>query len=294
MNIFRYSAKDTYLFMYTTAMVVLPVCIALYTTPNIWWLLFAPFHAYLLANLQNTSLHHQSHWPMFVNNRWNEYYEIFTSASSGLPYQHWKYAHTLHHKYVNDKPETPGGDTKDPVSVFKFSTDGTPINFWVYTVWNARFDLFAIFRLFQFARPGMKKNAVQYKREQIAIKVFFVLIALINFYYVLALLATYYLGYAMNRAISYGEHWTVHDRRGDTTQDSVNSYNKLVNWLGFGAGMHQEHHHRPGVHWSQYATVTPLLHPNRKIVNSFPRGLHISNNPFWGHFKELFKKKSVS
>jgi fatty acid desaturase len=272
--------------MYTLSMIALPLCMAIYTEPSIWWALLFPVHVYLIANLQNTSLHHQSHWPMFENAKWNEYYQIIVSMPSGLTHQGWKYAHTLHHKYVNDKPSEPGGETKDPVSVFKHSLDGSPTNFWKYTFGKAWSDLVSVFMMFPYPKPEMKKYAMQLKYEQIAIKVFFIVLALINPVYTIQLIVVYYFGFVANCAISYGEHWTVLDRRGDTTQDSIGSYDKWVNIIGFGAGLHQEHHHKPGVHWTQYAEVTKLLNPNRKIVH----GLHISNNPFWDHFKLLFKK----
>jgi len=266
-------------------MIAIPLCIAFTTSLNLWWFLFMPLHAYLIANLQNTSVHHQSHWPMFVNPKWNSVYEVLVSMPSGITHQGWKYAHHLHHKYVNDKPEFPGGKTKDPVSVFMYSGDGSPMNFWTYTASKARFDVLAMFKFFEFPRPEMKKYAKQFKIEQYAVKVFLAMIAIINIQYALVLVATFYLGFFANRAISYGEHWGVLDRRGDTTQDSIGSYDRWVNIIGFGAGLHQEHHHRPGVHWTKYHEVTPLLNPDRKIVH----GLHIFNNPYIQHFKLMFK-----
>ena len=284
MKLFRHSPKDAYLFLYTLAMLALPYYMAVYTEPSVWWILVGAVQSYLIANLQNTSLHHQSHWPMFESARLNSYYEILVSMPCALANQGWKWAHLLHHKYINDQPVD--GVTRDPVSVFLRGQNGNPENFWNYTVVQGLFDLKMIFKKTQYPNPALTKYAIQYSREQWAIKFFFASILLINPVYFVCLILVYWAAHAENRAISYGEHWTVLDRRGDTTQDSTSNYGWFVNWLGFGAGHHQEHHHRPGTHWTRYHEITPMLHPNRKLIP----GLHIMNNPFWTHFKLLFKK----
>jgi fatty acid desaturase len=97
----------------------------------------------------------------------------------------------------------------------------------------------------------------------------------------------YFMSYAVNNANSYGEHWGTLDKRGDTTRDSVGIYSDWYNWFGFNAGLHQEHHHKPGVHWTKLPEVTKLLPDDRYTIK---HGVHITNNPFWSHFKLLFKK----
>jgi fatty acid desaturase len=210
---------------------------------------------------------------------------------SGAACQTWKRSHLLHHKYVNDPIGEDGSQPKDPASVYFLGIHQKPANFWVYTCSNGFRDFVKMFRFEKLQHAGkqyhlLDKYNQQYLKEQTAMKLFFVLIFAINFWYGLALLVIYLLGHIENFAISYGEHYGVLDRRGDTTQDSVGSYNWFVNWIGFGAGYHQEHHHKPGTHWTNLHRVTPILHPNRKII----KGLHIMNNPFWLHFKQLFKK----
>ena len=282
--IFRYSKLDIFLILNTLALIALPFYMAIYTTFSVWWIVVGILHSYLIANLQNTSLHHQSHWPMFNKPSFNRYYEILLSMPSGFTNQGWKWAHLLHHKHVNDKPVD--GKTKDPASVFLGGKNGQPLNFWKYTVGKATADIYCAFFKIRRGSTGIKQYQQQFLIEDIAIKLFFLSIAIINFKYLICLSVIYYFAYAENRAISYGEHWTVLDRRGDTTQDSISAGGFWCNLIGFGAGLHQEHHHKPGVHWSNYRKVTPLLSPKRKFI----KGWHITNNPFWSHFKLLFKE----
>ena len=89
----------------------------------------------------------------------------------------------------------------------------------------------------------------------------------------------------LNAAWHYGEHWGAHDRRGDTTQDSVGIYNWWYNTFCFNSGLHQEHHHKPGVHWTKLPSVTPLLHPDRVTAC----GMHIFNVPWSADLKKLIK-----
>ena len=96
----------------------------------------------------------------------------------------------------------------------------------------------------------------------------------------------YALAHFLNAATSYGEHWTVLDRRGDTTQDSIGIYSRWYNIIGFGAGFHQEHHNKPNMHWTTLSSITPNMHPDRVIKG----GMHITNCPYWDHFKLLFRR----
>ena len=126
----------------------------------------------------------------------------------------------------------------------------------------------------------------QYRSEVWCMRLYLLSIMAINFYYGLWLCAVYFLSIVVNNMNSYGEYWGALGRRGDTTQDSIGIYSTWYNIFGFNAGLHQEHHHKPGVHWSELAEVTPLLHPDRVIVK---HGVHITNNPFWSHFVLLLK-----
>ena len=223
---------------------------------------------------------------MFVNKQLNQFYEMLASATAFTSNQSWKCNHFLHHKYVNDYPVD--GKTKDPASVYKDSRTQEATNFWVYTLKNGYNDLYTAVFTIPLSPPlkKIKKLQDQGKREVYFFKFYLATIFLVNWKYAFLFLITLYLCCVFDRAISYGEHWGALDQRGDTTKDSIGIYSKWYNIIGFGAGLHQEHHRSPGTHWTKYHTITGQLSPDRKIVN----GMHITNNPFWSHFKLLFKK----
>jgi fatty acid desaturase len=287
--IFRYSPLDAYLVLYAFFLFCVPYVLAIWTPPFVWLLIISLFQSWFIVNCQNSSLHHHTHWTTFNNSELNRYYELFLSAVTGIPQNAWKNTHLLHHRYVNDKPDE-FGQTKDPVSVYKGRRDGELSNFWVYC-----FRLTVYFQIKNFfvaspQRIHLKEFNDRYNKELWAFRIYIISIFLINPLFGLWTCLVYALAFFLNNANSYGEHWGALNRRGDTTQDSIGIYSKWYNIFGFNAGLHQEHHHKPGVHWAKLPEVTPLLHPDRVLVK---HGVHITNNPFWSHFVALIKGENV-
>jgi fatty acid desaturase len=52
----------------------------------------------------------------------------------------------------------------------------------------------------------------------------------------------------------------------DPLRNSVSCYGRVYNWLTFNLGHHQEHHWRPGVHWSSLPLLREDLPTARRIV----------------------------
>jgi fatty acid desaturase len=279
--IFKHSWKDSYLILYTIFLGALPFFF-MWLDVSFWILaVIFPVHAWLITNLQNGPLHHHTHWSTFKTKKLNNLYEIVLSAVGGIPNQIWKYAHLKHHIYVNDIPVN--GTTKDPVSVFLHGKDGKVENFWSYCVRGIYNDFKKAFFPIKFPNIVNKQRCFL---EQMSFNLYVLSIIVLDFHYGIYMLLVYALAYFLNKATSYGEHWGVLDRRGDTTQDSIGIYSRWYNIIGFGAGYHQEHHNKPNMHWTQLHTITPRMHPDRVIKG----GMHITNNPYWSHFKLLFKK----
>jgi hypothetical protein len=284
MKIFRNSPKDIWLIIYTLAVGLTPFAIIASSIDLIWWTVILPFQAWSIANLQNAPLHHHSHWSTFNNKTLNKIYEVVLSAVSGIAHENWKQMHLTHHIHVNDRPVD--GKTKDPISVFKNGKNGEVENFWSFCFTNAVIDIGHKFTARK--KPASKHifdsrlNTI----ENVSWIVYFALIFLADVNFGCWMMLVYFAAHFLNYATSYGEHWGVLDRRGDTTQDSVGIYSRWYNWIGFGAGYHQEHHNKPGVHWTKLHTLTPKMHPDRRIVKT----MHIFNAPYWSHFKLLFRR----
>lgn len=284
MTIFRNSPKDTWLIVYTLAVGLIPFAIIASGIDFFWWAIILPFQAWSIANLQNAPLHHHSHWSTFNNKMLNKIYEVILSAISGITHETWRHVHLTHHVHVNDRPTN--GKTKDPISVFKNGKNGEIENFWSFCFSNAIGD---IRNKFSTRHKDISKYLFDSRLnniENMSWIFYFALIFLADVKFGFWMILVYFVGHFLNYATSYGEHWGVLDRRGDTTQDSVGIYSKWYNWIGFGAGYHQEHHNKPGVHWTKLHALTPKMHPDRRIVKT----MHIFNAPYWSHFKLLFRR----
>lgn len=289
-TLFRYSFKDTFLIAQTLFAIAFAYTMALLDLNVFWNLLIAPFHVLLVLNIQNSSLHHHTHWATFNSKTLNNFYELLIAAASGLKPQMYRLVHTIHHKYVNDSPVN--GVSKDGISVFGHGTNGEIENVWKFCFRNAsvawaqpwKYVFYQMWQAEKVKTPMM--NFIQWRREQVATVIFFVSVMLLNFSYGFWMLTIiYFAAHFLNYSWHYGEHYGSYHHRGDTTQDSVGIYSKWYNTLCFNSGYHQEHHHRPGTHWTKLHEITPLLPDTRVIVN----GMHITNVPWAEHFKLLVK-----
>ena len=165
---FRYSAKDIWLIAYTIVLGLVPFFIINYQI-SFWVLLLTfPVHAWLITNLQNSCLHHHSHWPTFYNKKLNFAYEILLSIVGGIPHQIWKYHHLKHHIHVNDKPID--GKTKDPVSVFLHGKNNEVQNFWLFCF---KMTKEAFVKMVVFPKFGKQVNHTKQILEQLAFNFYF-------------------------------------------------------------------------------------------------------------------------
>lgn len=287
-TIFKYSNKDLYLVAYTLVTLLIPFSLWAFDVDFTTLLMIIPFYSIFVLNGQNSALHYHTHWPTFNNKQYNNVYEIVSTIAYLLPQQWWKYAHMLHHKYNNDLPDE-HGVCKDPTSIFTFGNNGQPTNFWHYSVKGGWY----MFREYLFGEPWYIKKvpnvSTKLKREQLALKLFMTCMFILSIKLGIFIMLSFLLTCALNQAVSYGLHWEQAQFRGDTTRDSHSSYNKLYNIVSFNCGYHQEHHHKPNVHWTKLPTeVYPLIPQDRKTY-ILPA---ICNNPFWSHLILLIKMKT--
>jgi fatty acid desaturase len=284
MKLFRHSAKDVFLVAQTLITLAIPIIFAIASLDFVWWMIFLPLHVLVLLCYNNTSVHHHAHWETFNNKKINRIYECMLSIAGAASLQVYRNIHLIHHKFVNDPPVS-----KDAISVLSHGKNGQAQNVWKFCLRRMFVTNFV---------NGLLKNNVNnmplinracWKRELIALSVFTFVLCCINLYYGLWwIFVVCPLMQFLNAAWHYGEHWGAHDRRGDSTQDSVGIYNWWYNALCFNSGLHQEHHYKPGMHWTKLPSVTHLMHPTRVTAN----GMHIFNVPWAADLKKLFKLSS--
>ena len=290
-SLFLNTPKDAWLVLQTIVLIMLPFITL--SLDFIWWAVLLPIHVFILLNASNTSMHHHTHWGTFLNRRWDEVYELFVSAACCFSSQMYRKCHTIHHKHVNDIPVN--GVTRDPLSVFLDGTNGNRENVWkfcaVRTIAAMLLPYKNILSMFGIGKmiPLTFMKYQSWRNEQWASIVLPVLVLVCDpTYGIWMICVIYLLAFFLNYSWHYGEHYGAHHLRGDTTKDSVGIYSRWYNTICFKSGYHQEHHHRPGIHWSRLDEVTPLLAVDRVQVS----GMHVTNNPWWQDFKQLFVKPS--
>ena len=280
-KIFLHTPRDGLLAVQPLMIFAITLSMAILDPSWSWWVATGLLQSWLICNALNSSLHHHSHWSTFVNPKLDRLYELFLSMLTGTQLTSWRVAHLKHHKWINDRPVD--GITKDPVSVFAAGKNGQRTLFWNYAFGAANNR---VERLFSKKTSYVELFSNKTHYERIVCWLWIILLFIINPAYGLWMLLVFYFGWMQDGAVSYGEHWGVLDRRGDTTQDSIGIYSRWYNIIGFNAGYHQEHHNQPRLHWTRLPEITQNMHPDRKIIG----GMHVLNNPFWQDFKALFTK----
>ena len=281
MELFKHSIQDAFLLVQTLTAIIVPLAFAVIDPGVVWWALLLPLHVMLMLCYNNTSLHHHSHWETFNNKLLNRMYECLLSVAGATSVQVYRNAHLIHHKFVNDPPVS-----KDAISVLANGINGQSENVWKFCLgWTYKTNFLYIWATGKLKLMPLVKHT-HWQRELVALAAFTLLLVWMNWEYALWwFFIVCPVMQFLNAAWHYGEHWGAHNRRGDTTQDSVGIYNWWYNTFCFNSGLHQEHHHKPGVHWTKLPSVTPLLHPDRVTAG----GMHIFNVPWSADLKKLIK-----
>lgn len=249
-RIFADTARDAWSVVFVILCGTIPFVLAV--TDIDWFLLtfFVILSSILNAIHINNPMHNQIHRRVFVSDRLNRIYEYLCIVPGLVGFQEYRHLHLQHHRYNND----PAGD---PVSTYRFG-QGKEESVIKYAVCmpfrNLGFDSNLKFDL---KRHG---NEVRFKF------LILLLMAVVNIAYVPVFILTLYLSWVCNAVISYSEHHGAVSCT-DERRDSVSCYNWLYNCITFNGGYHQEHHYRPGFHWSRLPELTDQLPADRKTAN---------------------------
>jgi fatty acid desaturase len=231
-------------------------------------LLFLPLCVFLFWYNGLVASHNFVHTPWFKSEWLNRFYLAINSINIGLPQIYYRHEHLIHHRYVNDRQDV-FGHTNDPTSLFANGKQGQPEPVLSYCA-------LGIFRanLLEAFQEIIKRG----ERNQLYLEIATCLLGFVGYVYlswhyvVFIFIPTFYLGWFLEHLENYYEHFGgIPESR---YANSTSYYGYLYNVLFCNEGYHQEHHLRPGVHWTKRKQTrqeleTELDNPNRVILR-FP------------------------
>ena len=271
MKIFNETYKDILLILITVFSAISPFISAyFYDDISLFGVIFLIIFLPILYNVHlNASFHYHIHRPIFNIKLLNSLYEYLSSSVAFVGYQDYKFIHIEHHKYVNDK--LIDGKVGDPVSTYRWG-NGKEETFLSY-IFKTPFRNIISGSDLKCIENNFSKKV--YRIEQIVKLLSIIIIGLINFKFIPLYFIITHSTWVMNNALSYSEHYNAIDPE-DTKRDSTSCYNKIYNFLFFNTGYHQEHHYRPGIHWTKLPELRQQLPENRNIV----KYCLYNNNPY--------------
>lgn len=224
-------------------------------------LLFAPFCLFLFWYNGLVASHNFVHTPWFKADWLNRVYMALNSLNIGLPQVYYRYEHLIHHRYVNDR-RGHDGQTQDPTSLFAYGQNGQPENLVSYCFLGPfRVNLWESFRTIR-----RKGEAGQLYVELATCGIGFTSYLVLSWQYFLFLfIPIFYLGWVLEHLENYYEHFgSIPENR---FANSTSYYGQFYNALFCNEGYHQEHHLRPGVHWTKRLQTQQELRAELDSVN---------------------------
>jgi len=211
------------------------------------------------------------HLPFFTRKWANRVWGVFASLALTMPVSLYRVYHLNHHRFGMDHRDSATGNTKDWSSIYRHGpAPDRPEPLWRYALTRPlRLSLWAL--IVEARRHG---DGLQLAAEFAALIIAATILGVLNWKgFLFIYLPIYYLGQVLAMAEAYSEH--VGATPGDRQKDSASCYNRLYNFLCFNNGYHQEHHFRPGVHWTQTPKLKDQLPPatERRVVP----GSHLVN-----------------
>ena len=218
-----------------------------------WWSFICLALIYSLSiswNINSIS-HNFIHNSFFASQTLNVVFSFMLSITLGFSQAMYNFVHMRHHSGNMDRPDE-AGKTIDYLSIYKHGHDGKPENVWAYTFLSYfRDDPAEILRAMAVRRPGEARQA----KFELAVMIgFYLVLALLDWRFIVCMLPFNYLGQCLSSLNGYYEHFG-----GDPEKPlawGVSTYEKVYNWTWMNNGYHAEHHYRPKVHW----TKMPELH----------------------------------
>src|SRR5688572_13775258 len=274
MKIWRYTRLDATLLVLSVAQFVTTLILAVY------WEDFSSFGKLgsfaLLVFMMTYNIivvsHLFTHAPWFESPWLNGLVSMLNSINIGQSVQVYQLKHVHnHHRYGNDQKDM-NGKTKDWSSTFQDGKDNEHATLFRYaflgafaTLLNVGRELCFVFRprhigsddLLELVAKSADRRASevnQIRLDRIVHLLGLCLFLTISWQWTLTCyLPAFYLALALVNIQNYYEHYgAIPDSK---IANSVSYYGRLYNLFAFNDGYHQEHHLRPGAHWSAMPEV---------------------------------------
>lgn len=238
-------------------------------------LLLIVFLIWLYYFNQIVTSHEFIHTPFFEHDWINTGLQVVISVSLIFPLSVLKHEHTLHHRFNNDRKDD-RGRTNDPTSTYLNGENG-------YQELMFRYCFLSYFRMFSRSAladvhhgvvTGRYGRLVRYELAAIFVAVVGIIALGGVSGFVAYWLVPMWLGWFLTDMQNFYEHNRATDLN-NWYANSTSYYGKIYNWYMFNQGYHQEHHVKPGVHWSKRPALREEIQDQLDEADAY-----VSNWPF--------------
>ncbi len=266
MTMWRHSRRDAILLAVSAAQLGLNLWLAATWAERSWLELLSlwPLGALLFWYNAVVVTHNFVHTPWFTSDLANRIYAALDSINLGVPLTLCRYHHLNHHRYGNDRPDA-DGRTRDRSSSYRFGKGGAPEGALSY-------GLRGLFRggtaeaWREAGRTGQRGRLLS---ELAALGLGLAAYTALSWQYVLGFFVpVFYGGSFLGILTNYYQHAGASPET--RTANSVSHYGRLYNRLCFNEGYHQEHHLRPGLHWTRRPELRETLPSAGRAISPVP------------------------
>lgn len=262
----RHSSRDAILLAVSAGQLGLNVWLAT-TWANRGWLelvWLGPLGVLLFWYNAVVVTHNFIHTPWFTSDVANRIYSIVNSINLGVPLTLCRFHHLNHHRHGNDRPDRTGR-TQDRSSTYRFGRSGESEGALTY----------ALLGLFRGGTADAWRDAAGSRQrglllaEAAACGVGVIGFSCLSWRYVLGFfIPVFYAGYILSVLTNFYQHAGASPDSHRT--NAVSHYGRIYNVLCCNEGYHQEHHLRPGLHWSRRPGLRASLPSSGRSISPLP------------------------
>jgi fatty acid desaturase len=255
MTPWRYSPRDALLLAVSTVQFGGNLWLAATWDDRSWLELICLWPAGVLLFWYNAVVvtHNFVHTPWFRSEALNRIYAMVDSINLGVPLTLCRFHHLNHHRFSNDRQDA-AGRTRDHSSTYRFGREGEAEGALTY----------GLLGLFRSGTAEAWREAARSGRRALlmgelgACGLGVAGYAALSWHYVLLFfIPTFYGGSFFGILTNYYQHAGASP--GSRWANAVSHYGRVYNWLCCNEGYHQEHHLRPGRHWTRRPELRDAL-----------------------------------